>query len=137
MSDRNPAIAPLVIVGKKAVALDRTTGAILWEYPAPEVFQRFLIEGTRIFLCDLNGTVHCLDLSTGSVLGVVYTRMRGACALISDGRQLYVGSATGTVVAIDLAGRERWRTQTEVRAESGLVGLGLSESQQQPDYSRD
>jgi len=128
---------PLVVVGSKTIALNRTTGAVLWEYKSDEDVWRFLIVGDRLYLLDVSGDLHCLDLMTGNVHGVVSTGARGAHALVGDGNRLYIAASRGVILAHDYAGREIWRNKVDVKMECGLVGLGIPGAIQQPDYSKE
>lgn len=135
--DHHPtASAPLVVVGSKAVALDRATGAILWQYEELQQASRFEIIGDRVFVLDRDGAIHCLDLDTGARVGVAATGLTRAETMLADGDTLFV-VGDGPVVAIDAAGRVRWRQAVGVTGSWGLPGLGVPGHVMQPDYSRD
>jgi outer membrane protein assembly factor BamB len=63
----------LVFVGfnKHVAALDRNSGAIVWEWSAPKPwgtgYVTMLLDGDRLVV-SVNGYIYCLDPATGEVL---------------------------------------------------------------------
>ncbi len=63
----------LVFVGfnKQVAALDRNTGAIIWEWKAPKPwgtgYVTLLLDGDRLIV-SVNGYIYCLDPATGEQL---------------------------------------------------------------------
>lgn len=115
-------------------ALDRQTGRLLWEYKASLSVARFALSGGRVFALDDSCRVHCIDATSGAVLGIVQIdrEERSACALVAEGDVLYAATSK-SVVAIDGRGQVAWRTDVG-GSFSARAGLGLPNNVMQPDF---
>src|SRR4051812_26278994 len=132
---RDSALPPLVIAGTRAVALDRATGRLVWTYDkGKRRFMRMHVLNDRVFLLDYDGTLHCLRLADGELLGVVPLK-GGEATMLAVGDTLYVFTGE-KVTAVDDAGRILWQTEIGFDGEWGLVGMGVPGHTIQPDFSR-
>jgi outer membrane protein assembly factor BamB len=128
--------APLLIVSNKVSALDRDTGAKLWEYNLGTSALRFVADEQVLVVLDRYGNLHRLDLVRGQCTGLVKTGLREASTFLFDGERFYVSNDT-TVVALDSNGQELWRQEVGPNGGWGLVGMAVPPGiAVQPDFSR-
>jgi len=128
--------APLLIVASQVVALDRKTGKQLWRYALKGVARRFAFAGDRVFVFESHGTVHCLEVSTGRVIGKVETGLRSANNMLVDGDRIYLTDDT-SAVAMDFNGAVHWREAIPPNGAHSLCGLGVPGGNiAQPDFSK-
>jgi outer membrane protein assembly factor BamB len=127
---------PLIAVhGMTVRAIDRRSGRLVWQYEAKLSIARFALAHGRVFALDDSCRIHCIDVSTGALLGMVpidgpeWT----GCALVADGDVLYAAT-TRSVVAISAEGRVVWRTEVG-GAFAARAGLALPGNTVQPDFT--
>jgi outer membrane protein assembly factor BamB len=130
---------PLVFVrGNCALAIDRESGRVMWQYQASKTLSRLTFADDRVFLLDFDCVVHCLDAGTGRLAGTVRVGPPSAssAALLADGANVFVATSDG-VTALGPDGRILWRVPTpeNVVASIALAGLGLPGSVVQPDFN--
>jgi outer membrane protein assembly factor BamB len=131
-----PLDAPLLVISTQVVALDRATGKERWRYKLDGVTRRFAIDDNRLFVFESTGTLHCLELATGRLIGRVETELMSPDNMLVDGDRLYVSASTH-VVAIDFSGKILWRESVPTNASNGLCGLAVPGGNiVQPDFSR-
>ena len=116
--------APLLVVGDRVIALDRTTGAPRWQYDVKANPRKFALTADRFFLLDAETDLHCLDLRTGALLGKVKLGFDEAHTMLLDGDRLYV-SGQKVVAALDLNGQLLWQSAVPYSAMAGLGGLAV------------
>jgi outer membrane protein assembly factor BamB len=135
MTYRSPSEAPLLVVAEEVVALERSTGRKLWEYPLGAAARRFEIIDDRLFVFDGEGRLHCIEIATGRLLGMIDLGLSSPGTLLRDGDRLYVSGNT-TVVALDRSGAIVWRADVPPNQRFSLGGLGIPGGPvSQPDYS--
>lgn len=131
-----PLAAPLLYIQKKTVfAIDRDLGRQRWRFDADSNVIRVLFVADRVFVLDIDCTLHCVRSTDGLLLGSVRIAARtywGAAMLSHDGG-IYVATSAG-VVALSLDGVELWRFESDAPGiDSVLPGLALPTQVAQPD----
>jgi outer membrane protein assembly factor BamB len=132
-----PPNAPLLVVSSNVVALDRATGQQRWIYSlGGETARRYALDGERIFVFDSESRVHCLDVATGTCLGVVtLTSVPDQNTMLLDGDRLYVGGS-GRIAALDRNGNLLWEVSVPPSGRRSLAGLAIpGGSMVQVDFS--
>ncbi len=120
---------------KRAIALNRDTGAEIWIYDAGTLVTRILLAHDSVFLGDAEGNVHCLDPDTGGLRGRIQTGGGLVSVLLDEGDRILV-AAQGGVFALTPSGDLLWaydsrKFDAALNAEVGLAcTFGYA---QQPD----
>jgi outer membrane protein assembly factor BamB len=128
--------APLLVVSTQVVALDRVTGKQRWRYDLESVARRFAIDDNRVFVFESEGTLHCIELATGRLVGRVATELRSANNMLVDSERIYL-SDDHHVMAIDFSGQVLWHETVPTNGSNSLCGLGVPGGNiVQPDFSR-
>jgi outer membrane protein assembly factor BamB len=135
MTYRSPSETPLLVVAEEVVALERSTGRKLWEYPLDAAARRFEIIDDRLFVFDGEGRLHCIEIATGRLVGKIDLGLTSPGVLLRDGDRLYA-NGNNTVVALDRNGAIVWRAAVPPNQRHSLGGLGIpGGAVAQPDYS--
>jgi outer membrane protein assembly factor BamB len=111
--------------GNEVVALDATTGDVLWRTPtASPPRGRLDVTAAAIYLRTDDGGVHAVRLEDGAQLWEVAPG-RGAGAPVLAGEVLVVATRSGDIVGLDpRTGQELWRTAggKGIEADPALLG---------------
>jgi outer membrane protein assembly factor BamB len=122
-------------------AIDAETGTNVWERPFTSenwFWGSPTTDGATIYVCDVDGVVYAIDPESGMERwhkALTDDRgkpapVRAAVALSEDREQLFVGSETGTLFALDTADEGRvawdWDAEDEGRIVSSPVVSGIN-----------
>lgn len=94
----------------KFYALQAETGKLLWSFAVPaEVFSSPLITGERVYFMGGNNILYALAKDNGRLLwsyarqSPSFFSVRGAATPVIEGKQLFVGTADGYLVALNVS----------------------------------
>ena len=138
MSSRDaPPNAPLLLFAENVTALERDGGRVLWVYdPGEEAVRRFAMTDDRVYLIDRAGTLHCLQLATGQLIGRIQLAIMSAENMLIDAGRIFVASDS-KVITLDLDGRVLWEQSVTRNVRHTLTGMGIPGGPSiQPDWSR-
>jgi outer membrane protein assembly factor BamB len=131
-----PSAHPLVLLyGTAATALDRETGALVWEYEMARRASRMAFAADRVFVLDVDCVVHCLDAHTGRLVGKVEADRAAhwGAALLLEGDRMYVATS-GSVTCLSMDGAVLWKRAHDPAGAGVLAGLGVPGQVMQPDF---
>lgn len=82
------------------------------------------VDGNRVFAAAADGTITALDIADGRVVTRVDAKRKLSSGAAGEGDLVIVGTVKGDVVALDLAGKEKWVSNVggEVLAPVALTG---------------
>lgn len=101
-------------IGKEMVALDTSTGEILWRFDTGEsVWGRPILVNGSLYFSDSGGKIYALDVNSGDVQwqGEVFGSVIGGLTALENG--FVVATEEGLVKAFDFDGNSQWEATLE------------------------
>jgi outer membrane protein assembly factor BamB len=114
-------------IGGKFACLDAVTGRKIWTFELPHNVKRDGIrsspatDSSQIVFGADDGGIYSLDGETGALLWSLSTGSEISAAPVLSGGLGAVGNRSGSVIAFDLSGGVRWRSETHSRIVGNAV----------------